>query len=100
MVGHSKARPLGAYEEALEAAGLELALLRPATVLLSNVGDTRSRATFRAFEAYWQLAMGAIGRRERLGAAAAALLGPADRIACRLLPNGPAAKVLVARRVG
>jgi SAM-dependent methyltransferase len=96
---NSKARPLADYRAALEAAGLELQSIRPATVLLANVVDTRSAATFRLLHGYWDLVMRGVGPRERLGTMIAAVLGPADLLAARVARTGPSAKVLVARRV-
>jgi len=96
---NSKARPLEDYRAALESAGLELQLLRPATVLLANVVDTRTALAFRALRLYWDLLMRGVGPRELPGAAAAAVLGPTDRLAMRLARTGPSAKVLIARRV-
>jgi SAM-dependent methyltransferase len=94
----SRARPLSDYRAALEAAGLELQILRPATVLLANVGDTRSAATFRMLSVYWNILTRIVGPRERLGAAAGTVLGGADLLAIHAARTGPSAKVLVARR--
>lgn len=97
---NSKARPLADYSRALREAGLDLQLLQPATALLSNVIDARSAMAFRLLQAYWDLVvMRGIGQRERLGAVVAAILGPTDRLATRILRTGPSAKVLVARRM-
>lgn len=96
---NSKARPLADYQAGLQAAGLELQLMRPATVLLANVVDTRTALAFRALRLYWDLLMRGVGPRERLGAFVAAILEPADRLATSLARTGPSAKVLVARRV-
>ncbi len=95
----SKARPLEDYRSALAAAGLEIHLLRPATVLLSNVGDTRSALAFHLLERYWSLLAAHVGRRERLARPVAGVLGALDRTAIRVLPTGPSAKVLVVRHM-
>jgi SAM-dependent methyltransferase len=94
----SKARPVADYRAALDAARLELCLVRPATVLLANVVDTRREIVFRALERYWSLLTRAVGDREAVGRAAASVLGPLDALAIRLAKTGPSAKVLVARR--
>jgi SAM-dependent methyltransferase len=94
----SLARPVDEYRSAFAAAGLTLDVLRPATVLLANVVDTRRAVTFRALERYWSLLTRAVGKRERVGQAAASVLGPVDRLATRLVRTGPSAKVLVARQ--
>jgi SAM-dependent methyltransferase len=95
----AKPRPLVDYRDALAAAGFEILLLRPATVLLGTVGDTRSALTFHLLQRYWHLLIRGVGRRERLGAAIASVLRPADRLAVSTLRSGPSAKVLIARRV-
>lgn len=94
----SRARPLREYEAAFADAGLELQLLRPATVLLSNVVDTRAAWSFRVLQRYWSLVMLAVGRRESLGRVAAGVLEPLDGWASRRMATGPSAKVLIARR--
>ena len=95
---NSKARPLAAYERILEAAGLDIVDLRPVSCLLTNVIDTRRPGTFALMERYWLALSLIIGRRERLGRLAGIVLGRADRLATRIVPNGPSAKILVARR--
>jgi SAM-dependent methyltransferase len=95
---NSKARPLADWRAALADAGLELVELRPATVLLGNVVDTRSRWAFKLWSWYW-LALGlGIGPRERPGRVAAAVLSAIDRPLRRRLPGGPTAKLLLLRR--
>jgi SAM-dependent methyltransferase len=96
---NSRARPIEEYRDALAAGGLELELVRPATVLLSNVIDTRSERAFRLLALYWSLLTRAVGPREWAGAAAGAVLEPLDRAAARVARSGPTAKVLLARRV-
>lgn len=97
---NSRARPIDVYEQTLGEAGLTLELVRPATALLSNVIDTRTRVAFRALEIYWSLLNGVVGRRETVGAIAASLLGPIDSIATRLARTGhrPRCSSPVARR--
>jgi SAM-dependent methyltransferase len=95
---NSKARPLADYRDALREVGLELRVLRPATVLLANVVDTRMAITFRMLQLYWDLLMRGVGPRERLGRTAAAVLGPADLFATRMMRTGPSAKILIASR--
>jgi SAM-dependent methyltransferase len=95
---NSKARPLADWRAAFAAAGLELADLRPATVLLGNVVDTRSRAAFRALSWYWTALGLGIGPRERPGRIAAAALSALDRPLRRRLPHGPTAKLMLLRR--
>ncbi len=94
----SRARPLAEYREGLRAAGFELVELRPATVVLSNVGDTRSRYTFAAMWRAWGLLSQLTHGRERVGTVAGAVLKTVDRPLRRMLPHGPSAKLLLARR--
>lgn len=94
----SKARPLAELTSTLEAAGLEVERVRPATVLLANTGDTRTRFGWRAHAFYWTRLSMHVGRDERRGRRAARLLGPLDRALLRVVPSGPSAKVIVARR--
>lgn len=97
---NSIARPLAEWNSALAAAGLRVEAIRPATVLLANVVDTRSALAFRALRAYWTAICLGVGRRERLGRLVGALLGAADRPLRRALPGGPTAKLLLLRRAG
>jgi SAM-dependent methyltransferase len=95
---NSKARSLADWRAALADANLDLVELRPATVLLGNVVDTRSRCAFKLWSWYW-LALGlGIGPRERPGRVAAAVLSAIDRPLRRRLPGGPTAKLLLLRR--
>jgi SAM-dependent methyltransferase len=95
---NSRARPLAEWQDALNAHGLRIATLRPATCLLANVVDTRRPRTFRLLQRYWELLALAVGPRERAGAAAGAALYALDRVAVRAARSGPSAKVLIARR--
>jgi SAM-dependent methyltransferase len=97
---NSKARHLDQWRPALDQAGLEIVELRPATVLLANAVDTRTRFAFRALGAYWQALSMGIGPRERPGRIAAAVLGAADRPLRRRMPGGPTAKLMLLRRRG
>jgi SAM-dependent methyltransferase len=95
---NSKARPLEDWRAALADAGLELVELRPATVLLGNVVDTRRRWAFQALSWYWRALGLGIGPRERPGRVAAVVLSAIDRPLRRRLPAGPTAKLLLLRR--
>ena len=95
---NSRARPLGTYQRILRGAGFEIVDLRPATCLLGNVMDTRWRFTFRVLERYWDLVSRIVGRRERLGQVVGSALRAVDLLASRVLPRGPSAKIIVARR--
>jgi SAM-dependent methyltransferase len=96
----SKARPLADWRAALDASGLELKAIGPATCLLGNPIDARWAATFRAWNRYWftvgRLASGGETRGLVVGAPLAAL----DRGLIRVLRTGPSAKCLVARAGG
>jgi SAM-dependent methyltransferase len=94
----SKARPLAEYEAAFAAAGLSLVQLRPATVLLANPIDARSRLTFDLLSRAWMLLHRAVGLDERRGRVAGAALQALDGPLRRLLPAGPTAKLLLLRR--
>jgi SAM-dependent methyltransferase len=95
---NSRARPLGEWTDALDAAGLRLEVLTPATCLLANPVDTRRQGTFRLLRRYWWAVMMGVGPRERVGAAAGRALYALDSLALRLARTGPSAKVMVARR--
>jgi SAM-dependent methyltransferase len=95
---NSLLRPLEAWKDAFAAAGLELVDLRPATVVLSNVSDTRSRYAFAALWRFWGLLQQATRGRERAGAVAGTVLKAIDRPLCALLPHGPSAKLMLVRR--
>lgn len=95
---NSRARPLQEWRDGVAQAGLELVDLRPATVLLSNVIDTRSRYAFAALWQGWGLLQQATARDERAGRAAGAVLGALDAPLRRALPHGPSAKLLLLRR--
>jgi len=95
---NSRARSLGEWRAALHGAGIDLVDLRPATVLLSNVVDTRSRHAFAALWRLWGLLAQVIARGERAGRVAGAVLGALDAPLRRVLPHGPSAKLLLLRR--
>jgi SAM-dependent methyltransferase len=95
---NSKARPLATYQRILATGGFTIVELRPATCLLANVIDTRRQITFQVLERYWALLGGSVGRRERLGRVVGAVLRAIDLLATRVVPNGPSAKIIVARR--
>jgi SAM-dependent methyltransferase len=95
---HSKARPLHEYRRVLEECGMHIAHVRPLTCLLANPVDTRRRQTFRLLDLYWHAVALVVGRRERVGRVAGAVLGALDRGAVRVVRPGPSAKIIVARR--
>ena len=95
---NSLARPLATYRRVLGEGGFEIADLRPSTWLLSNGIDTRRQLSFRLLADYWYWLSRLVGRRERVGTAVGSVLRPLDLALTRLTPNGPSAKVLVARR--
>ncbi len=95
---NSKARPLATYERILADAGVDVVDVRPDTCLLANVIDTRRPGSFRLMQLYWDVICRVVGRRERLGRVAGGVLGFADRLLTRVVPYGPSAKILVARR--
>lgn len=92
---NSRARGLGELTSALTQAGLTVEHVGPATVLLSNPVDTRTRLAWRALSVYWEHLVPRLGRGS---AVAAPVLGALDRRLLRLVRNGPSAKLVVARR--
>jgi hypothetical protein len=94
----SKARPVADYRAAIDAAGLDLVDLRPATVVLANPTDTRSRLAHGLAVRAWAVLQLGVGTDERRGRVAAAVLSAVDAPLRRLLPNGPSAKLLLLRR--
>jgi SAM-dependent methyltransferase len=95
---HSKARPLSAYTDACHLAGLELVDIRPATVLLANPIDARSRLAFRLLFWWWAALEALVRGNEGRGRFVGSVLGRIDAPLRRLLPNGPSAKLLLVRR--
>lgn len=95
---NSKARPLAEWEQRLADSGLSIQRVRPVTCLLANPVDTRRRQTFQALEVYWTVLGKFFGRSESLGRAAAAVIGPLDRLAVQVARTGPSTKCLVIRR--
>jgi SAM-dependent methyltransferase len=95
---NSRARPLSEYQRILASRGFTIVELRPALCLLANVMDTRSPLAYRALFTYWDLLSRAVGRRELPGRIAGSVLRPLDLALTALLPNGPSAKVIVARQ--
>jgi SAM-dependent methyltransferase len=93
----SKARPLSELVSSLESAGVAVEAIRPATVVLSNPVDTRTRLGWRALTFGWDQLTARVGRDEHRGAAAGRMLGLLDRGLLRVVPRGPSAKVIVAR---
>jgi SAM-dependent methyltransferase len=96
---NSRARHLREWRSALAEVGLELVDIGPGTVLLGNPVDGRSRWTFAAMSRYWDVVERGIGRHERIGAVAAALLGAADAVLRPLMRTGPSTKVMLVRRL-
>lgn len=95
----SRARPLAGVRELLAANGLGVEHVGPATILLSNPIDTRTRIGWRALSFYWDQLSARVGRDERRAAPFARAVGALDRALLRVVPSGPSAKVVVARRV-
>lgn len=97
---NSKARTLREWRLALDAAGLEIRSLEPVTAVLASAVDTRHRFTFRLLWLYWNVLTKVVGRRERIGAVAGALLRPLDR-ALMAAGAAPSTKCLaVTKRAG
>lgn len=95
---NSSVRTRAAWVAAARDGGLELIDLRPATVLLSNVIDTRTRRGFAAMWTYWGLLQRLTHGREWAGRALGAALGALDGPLRRALPHGPSSKLLLLRR--
>ena len=94
----SKARPLSEYRTAIADAGLELVDMRPATVLVANPVDTRSRLTFHSMSMLWRIVGRLVRGNEDRGRHIGAFLNAFDGPLRRLLPGGPSAKILLVRR--
>lgn len=94
---HSRARHLSDYRGALEAAGLEIVALAPATVLAGNPLEAGSPAAYARYVRWWKFVAG----RTKRNPASARWIGPlvdvADRIAMRT-GVGPSSKLLLLRR--
>lgn len=95
----SKARPLADFARILRAGGFEICALKPSTCLLTNPIDTKRFITYRLLSRYWHDLRRLVGGRERLGRAVAPVLRVLDLTATTVVEPGPAAKILVARRI-
>jgi SAM-dependent methyltransferase len=96
---NSRARPLHTYLRVLADMDFKVTVLRPAACLLANVIDTRRKHNYRLLEQYWTLLGLVVGRRERLGSVVGGLLREIDLRATQVVSPGPAAKIIVARRL-
>ena len=94
---HSSARTLARYRTPLEAAGLELVDVRPATVLANNPMEARSRPAHARYLRWWRF----VASRSRADARSARWLGPLvlglDRLAM-LTGQAPSTKFALFRR--
>lgn len=94
----SRARTLGTWERVLRESGLELLKLKPATVVLGSPVEApdrlRTRLGLRGWFALTRLVQGS----ERRARVVCEPLVLADELLTRVLPRGPSAKCLVARR--
>lgn len=94
---HSRARHLADYRGPLEAAGLEMVALAPATVLANNPIEAGSPAAYRRYVRWWKFVAG----RTKRNPASARWIGPlvdvADRLAMRT-GAAPSSKLLLLRR--
>ena len=94
---HSSARTLARYRTPLEAAGLELVDVRPATVLANNPMEARSRPAHARYLRWWRF----VASRSRADARSARWLGPLvlglDRVAM-LTGQAPSTKFALFRR--
>lgn len=93
----SRARPIATYASPLEAAGLRLVDLRPATVLANNPIEAGSPQAFGRYQRVWR----SVARRTKRNPAAARWIGPllsvADRVAMRT-GAAPTSKIALFRR--
>lgn len=96
---NSKARPRRAYDDACRIAGLEVVDVRPATTLLANPIDARSRLGYGGLSLAWRGLSAAVRGSEARGRIAGAVLGRLDAPLRRRMPNGPSAKLILVRRV-
>lgn len=95
----SRARPLAAYREPLEAAGLTLVDFRAATVLANNPIEAGSPRAFGRYQRLWR----SIARRTKRNPRSARWIGPllsvADR-AAMATGAAPTSKIALFRRPG
>lgn len=91
-------RHIRQWRQALEANGLAIVGVEPATVLLSPPVEARTRLSWSAWWFYWRALMKLATGREAVGRIIALPLGPIDRALVRMVPRGPAAKCLAIRR--
>jgi SAM-dependent methyltransferase len=94
---HSRARHLADYLGPLEAAGLRLVELAPATVLANNPIEAGSPAAYRRYVRWWKFVAGRTKRNPRSAAWVGPLVDVADRLAMRT-GAGPSSKLLLLRR--
>jgi hypothetical protein len=91
---NTRARPLRLWSEAITAAGLRLADITAATVLLDGPADTRSPAAFRLRLRFWETLCRAVYGSERRGAALGAAFFAFDSLLVRASRTGPSLKCL------
>ncbi len=94
---HSRVRHLADYTGPLEAAGLVLVELAPATVLANNPIEAGSPAAYRRYVRWWKFVAGRTKRNPRSAAWIGPLVDTADRVAMRT-GAGPSSKLLLLRR--
>jgi SAM-dependent methyltransferase len=93
----SRARPLAAYRDPLEAAGLELVELRGALVLANNPIEAGSRAAYDRYLRWWRW----VARRAKAAPASIRWIGPLMVVLDRVwLATGakPSSKIALFRR--
>lgn len=96
----SRARTLATWERLLREYGLELLKLSPATVVLGNPIEGPERLGTRLGLRAWFALARLIRGSERRARVVCEPLVWLDMLLTRLLPRGPSAKCLVARRPG
>jgi len=95
---HNTVRTLADWERALAVAGLQIVAVRPATILLSDPVDARTRAGLAARLLWWRMLARLLRGRERLASLLVPPLAMLDRALAATSPVGPSAKCVVIRR--
>jgi SAM-dependent methyltransferase len=96
---HNVVRTLPRWEEAAAGAGLRIAGVSPTAWFFSDPVDAGSKPAFAAHRFFWRGLTAALKGRDRLADAVVPTIAALDRAVTARLHAGPAAKLILLRRV-